>query len=232
MVGAVRPGELETAHWVHGVGADSSQVTLTEAGSSPLGSRSRGPGVLHALEPRRPDATMTGSLADLSGTREYRTGRPNTRQPIDLSIISFKSMLARSPPEHHKERPGVCRGAKFKGSRPVSRVLSGTVIHLGRASPRASSGLPGCDAGHTDAPLFGLAPGGVCRAAACCHPRGALLPHHFTLACARRPSAVCFLWHFPSARAAQALPGTLPCGARTFLDGASTVATVRPTPGG
>ena len=29
--------------------------------------------------------------------------------------------------------------------------------------------------------------------------------------------AVCFLWHFPSARAAQALPGTLPCGARTFL---------------
>ena len=33
----------------------------------------------------------------------------------------------------------------------------------------------------------------------------------------RRPSAVCSLLHFPSARAAQALPGTLPCGARTFL---------------
>jgi len=31
------------------------------------------------------------------------------------------------------------------------------------------------------------------------------------------PSAVCFLWHFPSAHAAQALPGVLPCGARTFL---------------
>ena len=27
-----------------------------------------------------------------------------------------------------------------------------------------------------------------------------------------------FLLHFPSAHAAQALPGTLPCGARTFLD--------------
>ncbi len=74
----------------------------------------------------------------------------------------------------------------------------------------------------------------------CYHRRGALLPHLFTLACApppnrplvaatpRRgvevdlvagPSAVCFLWHFPSARAAQALPGTLPCGARTFLRG-------------
>src|SRR3546814_7493618 len=30
-------------------------------------------------------------------------------------------------------------------------------------------------------------------------------------------SAVSFLLHFPSARAAQALPGTVPCGARTFL---------------
>jgi hypothetical protein len=29
--------------------------------------------------------------------------------------------------------------------------------------------------------------------------------------------AVSFLWHFPWARAPQALPGTLPCGARTFL---------------
>ena len=32
-----------------------------------------------------------------------------------------------------------------------------------------------------------------------------------------RTSAVYFLWRFPSARAAQVLPGTLPCGARTFL---------------
>src|SRR5689334_6930832 len=29
--------------------------------------------------------------------------------------------------------------------------------------------------------LFGLAPGGVCRAVECCHRRGALLPHRFTL---------------------------------------------------
>jgi len=29
--------------------------------------------------------------------------------------------------------------------------------------------------------LFGLAPGGVCHAAECCHRRGALLPHRFTL---------------------------------------------------
>jgi len=43
-------------------------------------------------------------------------------------------------------------------------------------------------------------------------------------------SAVCSLLHFPSARAAQALPGTVPCGARTFLGTLSGDATVWPTP--
>ena len=33
--------------------------------------------------------------------------------------------------------------------------------------------------------LFGLAPGGVCRATECCHRRGALLPHPFTLTVSR-----------------------------------------------
>ena len=39
-----------------------------------------------------------------------------------------------------------------------------------------------------------------------------------------------FLLHFPSARAAQALPGTLPCGARTFLGTLADDATAWPTP--
>ena len=34
----------------------------------------------------------------------------------------------------------------------------------------------------------------------------------------RSPVAVCFLWHFPAGRPGSALPTTLPCGARTFLD--------------
>ncbi len=49
-------------------------------------------------------------------------------------------------------------------SRPVSRVLSRTVIHLGYTSPCTSSNLPGNCAGHASqmlVPLFGLAPGGV-----------------------------------------------------------------------
>jgi len=48
-----------------------------------------------------------------------------------------------------------------KVSRPVSRVLSWTIIHLGRTSPCGSSGLPGNGAGRTNVPLFGLAPDGV-----------------------------------------------------------------------
>ncbi len=64
-------------------------------------------------------------------------------------------------------------------------------------------------------PLFGLAPGGVYRAASCYQSRGALLPHLFTLT--RHCLAVCFLWHFPWAHTLQALPGALSDGARTFL---------------
>ena len=75
----------------------------------------------------------------------------------------------------HTKRPGK------SGSRPISRVLSRTIIHLGLPSPAASSDLPESATGRGIAFLFGLAPGGVYLAAACCHLRGALLPHHFTL---------------------------------------------------
>ena len=50
--------------------------------------------------------------------------------------------------------------------RSISRVLSWTAIHLGPASPRASSDLPGPGAGHAHGSLFGLAPGGVYPATA------------------------------------------------------------------
>ncbi len=86
-------------------------------------------------------------------------------------------------------------GIGEEGSRPVSRVLSRAIIPLGRPSPDASSSLPGSRARTRRcriAPatsLFGLAPGGVCHATRCCHLRGALLPHHFTLTSATRLAA-------------------------------------------
>src|SRR5205823_3976497 len=67
----------------------------------------------------------------------------------------------------------------------------------------------------------------------CCQWRGGLLPAadprpaatHLTVARtisplpvpASGPSAVCFLFHFPSPRGARPLAGILLCGARTFL---------------
>src|SRR3546814_16258395 len=67
--------------------------------------------------------------------------------------------------------------------------------------------------------LFGLAPGGVCRAGLLPGSRCALTaPFHPCHARLATPFGGIFLLHFPSARAAQALPGTVPCGARTFLD--------------
>ena len=102
------------------------------------------------------------------------------------------------------------KGAPLYGghrvSRSVSRVLSRTIIHLGRASPLASSDLPESAEGHGIGSLFGLAPGGVYHRHGCYQPRGALLPHLFTLTCEQ---AVSFLLHFPWARAPQALPGAL-----------------------
>ena len=64
-------------------------------------------------------------------------------------------------------------------------------------SPYASSGLPGNSAGSTIVPLFGLTPGGACPATECCHPCGALLPHHFTLTspCGLRRYIFCGAFH-------------------------------------
>src|SRR3954451_16979398 len=73
-------------------------------------------------------------------------------------------------------------------------------ISLGRRSPGASSDLPGghhgsgqsvadgppCGETGRAAPLFGLAPGGVCRARPVTRPAGELLPRRFTLAAPMR----------------------------------------------
>jgi hypothetical protein len=76
-----------------------------------------------------------------------------------------------------------------KKSRPVSRVLSWTVIPLGLTSPSGSSNLPGSSAGHANAPLFGLAPSGVCHATRRCpRARCALTaPFHPYHACLATP---------------------------------------------
>ena len=107
-------------------------------------------------------------------------------------------------------------------SRPVGGVLSTgplrdsgwVTIHL--------CGQPGRINGRTTLSLFGLAPDEVCLANRVTPVAGALLPHRFTLTCARspegcRPSAVCFLWHFPAGRPDWPRASILSWGAPTFL---------------
>ena len=82
----------------------------------------------------------------------------------------------------------------------ISRILflpkEATVIPLGRPLLAGSSDLTrGSAAGHRTL-LFGLAPGGVCRASRVTPGPGELLPHRFTFAGTEAP-AVYFLWHFP-----------------------------------
>jgi hypothetical protein len=122
-----------------------------------------------------------------------------------------------------------CRGAarvREIASWPVSRVLSGgepsaTAIHLGLGSLPASSNQPGrrlrscLVAGVASAPvppLFGLAPGGVCRAASVA---GDAVRSYRTLSplpfrgVAPAIQAVCFLLHFPWGRPRRPLAVTV-----------------------
>jgi len=97
-------------------------------------------------------------------------------------------------------------------------------IHLGRSLPNASRDRPERRRGRPArrrrpkptppaAPTWSCSRWGLpCRHR--CRRRGALLPHHFTLA-ARRPEGRngfggVFLWHFPWGRPRRALPGTVP----------------------
>jgi hypothetical protein len=108
----------------------------------------------------------------------------------------------------------------------ISRVLSRSrgEDHFSGSAVAGALERPTRDsdgAGNSSSPIWPCSGWGLpCHS--CYQERGALLPHPFTLACALGsrlgPSAVCSLLHFPSPRGARALPGTLPCGARTFLD--------------
>ncbi len=77
--------------------------------------------------------------------------------------------------------------------------------------------------------LFGLAPGGVYPATSV--TKSAVRSYRTISPLPLKNSeAVCFLLHWPSVHTAQALPGTLPSGARTFLNTKNDTATAWPTP--
>ena len=126
---------------------------------------------------------LTGSAGD--GTRRglERGGAWPSRTPEGRSVSAGPSMGGRSTPgqsptdqhrlERHRERlrrPPRGRGRAPKWSarnKPSSVPSRGRIIPLGPSLPTASSSLPGTRSGRAaPRPLFGLAPGGVCRATA------------------------------------------------------------------
>ncbi len=154
------------------------------------------------------------------------------RRPNPLTLASLRS-LDLSPAGRGDQKIGG-RPAGFPPSalqcisQPVSRVLDGmrivtpahvTAIPLGRRLPGASSNQPGRQDPDTDPgaassaapPLFGLAPGGVCRAAGVA--AGAVRSYRTVSPLlqlkTQRAAAVCSLWHFPWARARRMLSGTV-----------------------
>jgi hypothetical protein len=151
--------------------------------------------------------------------------------------------------------PGVCvlAGIQTKNRResrkpnsvpppsPFRATARATIIPLAPSLLTGSSSLPG-SIGRTVLERFPIWPcsvrGFACHP--CCHGRGALLPHLFTLTSAHpahlkrsggavvgprhhsfgragHAAAVYFLCHYPSGCPDRALPGALPCGVRTFL---------------
>src|SRR5439155_1673123 len=90
------------------------------------------------------------------------------------------------------------------------------VISLGQLSPATSRGLPAAQTTRAGSRcLLGLAPTGGYRATPVARRAVGSYPTVSPLPLDKR--AVCSLWPFPSPRGAQELPGSLPCGARTFL---------------
>ena len=117
------------------------------------------------------------------------------------------------------------------GHKPGSVLLRVAIIPLGQQSLTGSSNLPASRAGRTywrpiwscsgwSLPCHKLLPVARCALTAPFHP----------YLCCKQPSAVYSLLHWSSARAAQTLSGTLPCGARTFLPFLAKAAIAWPTP--
>jgi hypothetical protein len=111
--------------------------------------------------------------------------------------------------------PAICVGEAEWACKPdpvVDDHLSGTDVAVGLSRAYPSAGRASLSRSYLPLLRVGFAKPPRCRDA------GALLPHRFSFSWGGEPlREFSFLWHFPSARAALPLAGTLPCGVRTFL---------------
>ena len=183
-----------------------------------------------------------GSVDD----RQTRTPRkPATKQRAGMRakvFVKSQAMDGRgevddrqiSHAAQHRNETASMDASKDKWSRPVSRVLCALRRDSHSSRPAVAGGLERPTRERRGprhcSPIWscfgwGLPCRSVARLAVGSCPTVSPLPDPLA-----GPSAVCSLLHYPSARAAQALPGTLPFEARTFLGALANDATVRPTP--
>src|SRR5213078_2640223 len=150
---------------------------------------------------------------------------PHVGAPPD-QLLPFMRGRAKDPQVRYLFPLGGVRFGRRRhgeaGGRAISRVLfircgGQMVISLGWLSPATSRGLPAARTTRAGSRcLLGLAPTGgyratpVAKRAVGSYPTFSPLPFGYR--------AVCSLWPCPSPCGAQALPGSLPVGARTFLD--------------
>jgi hypothetical protein len=115
-----------------------------------------------------------------------------------------------------------------------------TIIHLGPLLPVASCGPPPSSGGQPSSARAGMAAAHHSGRALSTllqvgfaeppgSPRALVVSYTTVSPLPVQAPAVCSLWHFPAGHPGSVLPTTLPCGARTFLDGWCAAATVRPT---
>ena len=105
----------------------------------------------------------------------------------------------------------ICKPGSVRGDRsPVDGHSSTTDVAIRLQQPtRATGPVPALSqlAPRHTAPIWSCSRWGLpCRR--CCQPRGALLPHPFTLTPAET-GAVCSLWHYPWGRPRRTLSGTV-----------------------
>ncbi len=151
------------------------------------------------------------------GTVPGCVGRGNAKGAVPAACCRFRT------PEAENEKNRRLERRRQLSHRTVSRVLflppvtqgEVAIIHLESPLPTTSSNATRERWASSPLPAWSCSGWGLP-----CEPRyrgpGALLPHPFTLTSAAA-LAVFSLWHFPGGRPLRALPGTLPCGARTFL---------------
>ena len=106
-----------------------------------------------------------------------------------------------------------------KVGKPISRVLSRTIIHLGDPSLSRSSNLPAPNAGRAiSMPIWSCYAWSLpCRELLPATRCALTAPFHPYLTAKINSAAVCSLLHWSSGCPAQPLAGTLPYVARTFL---------------